>query len=860
MSTCDPVVERRLDQAANRWKLLRFGQHAATLGAGLMVLLLLVGTGRVFGGLPAKFVVASLIVLALLTPLALMVLVLAIVNSRQERAWLARAWERAYAPLLDRLNTLIYLEQEKETPITQSFAGRIKKQAHAVLARKDRLPAPFPATRALIHGLIFAALLLPTLQFYARYKPWEPPPVTYQPPPAPSEPPPLVLPPPESVVEKEKPWGEVRITKPGVDLAVTPAEDVPLQIEAATNRPLQSVNWFTAVNGGEEQSHALPPPDEPLFAAYQPVLIPQDMHLAEWDVVTYHAQATTQDGLSFRSEVYFVEIRPFRAAILEESGGEHTELYEILNDLTGMIEQQQEVIRQTYRGEVRSDGKPTLPDHDRNDLARSEDDLAQGAEHLAARLAAATDHPAVKDPVERLGEARSSLKEAAGRLRNDAVPDAQRRQRDALAQLVAARQRFQKVSAGNPDAFKTLKDEKFARTPAPRDMLAKIAEFRDNRRAAQEFVKQTLEEQRKLTRTAQEVPTKDPNLAQKQEALGRSLDEFRKQFPQAFQGVEKPCHGACQAMSQAAQALRQKAPNALPAMNQAANQLDALDQVLQGELRQQQLADAYKLKQMLDQEIGQVGRIEKDPDALPPEQVRETIEQAKETVRQLKEVAEKAPTRDDFGESLRQALSPKNQEEFEKQCRGLGQCLGGGPGQGQGHREIQRASGAVKQSLETMARAFEQGQPRALAGMKRANLLKPGGQEALDRGLAQLERLTEKGLQEGGRLTPGQVKQQRAEALANIEAGVYSRLGYNDRTIGIVERLKRDLLDKDQPVEAKLIETLRADLQERRVEVSSKDEPRKPEEPRSTHIDPTRLPPAYRKAIETYFEKLAEPR
>src|SRR5262249_13625443 len=191
---------------------------------------------------------------------------------------------------LDRLNTLIYLEQEKETPITESFAGRIKKQAHAVLARKDRLPAPFPATRALIHGLIFAALLLATLQFYARYKPCEPPPVTYQPPPAPPEPPPLVPPPPESVVEKEKPWGEVRITKPGVDLAVTPAEDVPLQIEAATNRPLQSVNWFTAVNGGEEQSHALPPPDEPLFAAYQPVLIPQDMHLAEWDVVTYHAQ------------------------------------------------------------------------------------------------------------------------------------------------------------------------------------------------------------------------------------------------------------------------------------------------------------------------------------------------------------------------------------------------------------------------------------------------------------------------------------------------------------------------------------------------------------------------------------------
>ena len=58
-------------------------------------------------------------------------------------------------------------------------------------------------------------------------------------------------------------------------LAVTPAEDVPLQIEAATNHPLKSVAWFTAVNGGEETTHALPTPEEPLFAAYQPVLQPK---------------------------------------------------------------------------------------------------------------------------------------------------------------------------------------------------------------------------------------------------------------------------------------------------------------------------------------------------------------------------------------------------------------------------------------------------------------------------------------------------------------------------------------------------------------------------------------------------------
>ena len=218
-------------------------------------------------------------------------------------------------------------------------------------------------------------------------------------------------------------------------------------------------------------------------------------------------------------------------------------------------------------------------------------------------------------------------------------------------------------------------------------------------------------------------------------------------------------------------------------------------------------------------------------------------------MRQLQDIAEKAPTRDDFGAPLRKALNPQSRAELEKECAGLGKAPN--------PAAAGKAAGGVKQRLEKMARAFEREPwPPSLAGRPKANPLQPGAQQALERGLAQLERLSEQGRQAGGKPIPGQDQKQRAEAVANLETGIFGRLGHNDRTVALVRQLQRDLLEKHEPVEAKLIAKLRDDLQERRVEVSSKDTP-KPDDPKATHIDPARLPPAYRKAIETYFEKLS---
>ena len=296
-----------------------------------------------------------------------------------------------------------------------------------------------------------------------------------------------------------------------------------------------------------------------------------------------------------------------------------------------MIEQQQEVIRRTHRGEETRDGKPSLPEGDRGDLSRAEDELAKGTEHLAARLVAATrNHPAVQDPVARLGEAGTSLKDAAGRLRDDAVTDVleRRRRRGPAASAPCRRRckRFQKAVADHPDAFPKPEKEPLARQPAPKDMLDRIAEFRDERRAGQEFVEQTLAQQKQIGQKAQTRAPDGPGPGQE----ARSARARARRVPQATPAGVPGGRAAVRRGQPGAQAGGAGAPpgrsegRATTGPGRPEARRPEPDAPRSRAVRRQQLADAYRLKEMLDQEIGQFARVEKDPAALRPKQVRRT--------------------------------------------------------------------------------------------------------------------------------------------------------------------------------------------------------------------------------------------
>jgi hypothetical protein len=91
---------------------------------------------------------------------------------------------------------------------------------------------------------------------------------------------------------------------------------------------------------------------------------------------------------------------------------------------------------------------------------------------------------------------------------------------------------------------------------------------------------------------------------------------------------------------------------------------------------------------------------------------------------------------------------------------------------------------------------------------------------------------------------------QIAEAVSDI-------YGHNERSDQLVDRLHEDLVEKKTPVDQETIRQLMSEIQELARETTL-NEPETDEPEQLKNVDPSRLPPAYRRAIERYFQKLSE--
>src|SRR5262249_38347178 len=131
-----------------------------------------------------------------------------------------------------------------------------------------------------------------------------------------------------------------------------------------------------------------PAPSEPRYALYRPTLYLDDLNLSDWDVVTYYAKADTEKENSFASEVYFLEVRPFREDILKLPGGQGGEAYQRLNEISSLINRQEHVIRQTHQYVQRPPEQENVRVQDRKKLEQAESDLRDSTRHLYAKTLA----------------------------------------------------------------------------------------------------------------------------------------------------------------------------------------------------------------------------------------------------------------------------------------------------------------------------------------------------------------------------------------------------------------------------------------------------------------------------------------
>ncbi|HEY0782940.1 MAG TPA: hypothetical protein VGE98_10820, partial [Thermoanaerobaculia bacterium] len=780
---------------------------------------------------------------------------------RRERGVLAAAVEDVHPPLADRLNTLVHLERRRADAAIAPYFRRIERQAGQVLAARQAVP-PFRSLSVRITWLALLAVVGATIAYYVRTDPfaharWDDERRVA------SEgklPDPGPQPPEASAVEtkakeKDERWGEVRITEPGRDLRVTKVDVVPLRIEAATSQPLRSAAWLTAKGAAHAEPHALPPAADAHYAVYKPMLYVDQFGLADWDVLSYSAKAATREG-SYASEIYFLEVRPFREDILKLPGGPGGKAYETLNELSGLIDRQKDALRETHRFLARSYDRPERRREDQKKRGAAEGDLADASRHLYARIAA-MENQNVGEVLDHLAQAEGHLHHAADALAQTEPEGARPPEQAALEQLVQTRKMFQKAVAEHPEAFGGASAGAGEPPPPVADLpgkLKKIAEFRDDQKAARGEIDQAVAEQRRIARASRGAGAgQSAELAAREKALRQRVGELHARHPRAFSGAEKEAKGAEKALGAAEQKLAAGGTAGQAAAEAAQGALEALQKATGRGSQGGELLEAYRLKDLLDRETERLGQVEKQPDALSAGDLEALAQAARGTTRELGRLADDAAANDEspFGPALRDALSPEKQAALERDLDRMTRANGSERG---------AAAGAGKKTLSDVGRAFEKSAPSVVQGLRANDALGAGAEGALDRALRQIASLLPQGTgagmgHDGKRVRGDEREKQKAEALTNLRLGLDTLYGKDRRAAALLLDAERAM--KEGPEAGARMKKLIDEIERFRVEVADA-HLAKPDDPKQRHVDSATLPAAYRERIERYFRKLSE--
>jgi hypothetical protein len=457
----------------------------------------------------------------------------------------------------------------------------------------------------------------------------------------------------------------------------------------------------------------------------------------------------------------------------------------------------------------------------------------------------------IGDALDNLAKAEDSLDDASKKLDGKVMDEAQGHEREALMDLIAARKMFHKAVTDHPSDFADSSSDTDSESTPMVDTskkLDKITEFRNESKATLDFLQKTLEEQRRLEQKARTGPRSNfSTLGASERTLEQSLENFQNEHPQLFKNAQEEAQQAQQAMTNAAASLEQRLNSARLDIRQATEQLTKLNQAVASQAAGQQLANAYRLKQMLDQQIKTLDQHAQAQSQLPQTNLQQTASEARQTVNELKKVAEQEPTRDAFGQPLRDALGGQNKVDLDAKLNQLEQAADAAS-------QRQRAAES-SQALGRVSKAFSASEPATMRAAERNDSLKPNPQDSLSDGIAELESLVQR-LESQHQLSPEEMGKQGQQALYNLQMALRGERGNNDQGNQILAHLQ-EALEKEAVPDVPNLKKLLDELHQFSVETSEKSA-EKPGAPRITNIDPSRLPPEYRGRIQKYFQKLSE--
>ena len=652
-------IDRVLDRAASAWKWLRLTRLTADTLIAASLILLMLGVSMNLHWINSS--------LAAVVTIAFTVIVLGLVwfircimtfDREPPEDWLAGSVEQVQAPLMDRLNTLVELDEQVDRRKTLPIRRAIARQTNQTLASSPERN-PFPLKQAMRRVLMAVLMMTATVWYYSTLDPFQElnaaesapapdaPTQSLEIPELPPKEDELAAPP----LEDESPWSEIRISEPGMNLRITRDEDVPLVIEAAASQPLISIEWRTSTNNATEITHTLPPSEDPRYAVHKPTIRPQDYELEDWDVLKYRAVARCEGDIEVESLTYFIEIVPIR----DEIEAIPDEAIHSLEQLTGLLERQQQVIRET---ELLKNSADPPGDELESRLAGEERAIANAAQLLDSSI---RDHlrqqgfespTELSEPLEFAGEQLTTAAESLDQSQLDAAIPSELR---ALEHLAAARKALSQFSKLKPEAFQADLEEQVENTRKSSsnsldatklaDLLKQLERQTSELDAAAESLKQLASQQSDLAAGLQTEDEHSPQeQAEKQKRIADQFENLLKSNPAPFQRLKPEVAATREDLQSAAEQLAQPGeskhtPAELNAQREAAEQaassLNELSEQIERRSQETELAQADSLQQRLQQNIDNYARFAAAPQSMSDKDARESVAETKALLEEL---------------------------------------------------------------------------------------------------------------------------------------------------------------------------------------------------------------------------------
>ena len=680
----------------------------------------------------------------------------------------------------------------------------------------------------------------------------------------------------------------VVIKEPERDLRVTKLAEI--QIEAAITDDFGLLSThFKYQLGGRDQQELEPETEQKMTVRsrqprYTFYLEEQDLEVG--DVISYFVEATDTASQRARSEIYFIEIKPFNERYRETESLPGQADSPAVQALSQLVQEQKQIIRQTWQY------LSSLPDLDLDAIKQTttaQRDLQTKTQKAVNEISGMMTTMSV-DPemLILLEKAVEQMTDAADKLDQRQLDSALVPEQTALENLIKATAKLEKIltkmqSGQNQQAAEDL-DLKMDQLQSQFEQDQQEADLqrREQVKEMLDRVRQNRQQQQVLTEESQQLAQSSQNssgqmkrnsqrqqrLSQQSQMLADQGVNLSNSAGTAGQQLNQDLQTAAELQQQAAQALDQEQPQKASAFGKRADgKLSAVERQLEQMLAQQTQQALQETTEQLDRLVQRQSKLQQQTDRLADK--TEDLERENQDIRNQhwQEAAELSKRQKDLHRELQQVERnlANLQQALEREGKtGAARSVAETSRQ-MGQDQVEERMYEAQRSLrwQNLDNALEN-QDRALNAMREAtdHLSQAEGQmvqtesEQLENMLERLDRWEDQlqDVQRAGQTgQASDLAEQMDQARQQSMSAYPSSTEYEKLWLDALEGLYRRRAGRPAP-DFKLalsnIQRLKQTLEARLTEIKQKQQ--------LSRLSQAEVPPEYKSAVHQYYEEIAE--